>query len=729
MTRLEGTVERIVFRAPDGAFAVVRIKVSTRDQPATAIGPLADAIEGESVALDGEWERHPTHGEQFRASRAVVQVPRTAEGVQRYLEGLDGIGPALADRLVRSFGVDAIDVLEKEPWRAAQVKGVGKRRAERAAAHAAGRRQEREVMIFLQGLGVSLAWANRIHKRYGADAVRMVQDNPYRLAREVPGIGFQTADRIARAAGIGPGDSRRIEGGVVHVLSTLVDEGNVYAPPQELEARACAMLEVEAAAVREAALALAREGALVVEEGALYLPRLHRAEVELGERIHELLGAVSPAPALRAPELARLSDGQRRALEDTREAAIAVITGGPGTGKTTVTRALVASWEAARRRVLLAAPTGRAAKRLAEATGRPAQTVHRLLEWGRPALTGPSAPPSFGGGPAGTRGGLRGPFARDRSNPLVVDLLVVDEASMLDLPLARALFDAVPPGAHVVLVGDVDQLPPVGAGQVLADVIASGVVPVARLREVFRQAEGSGIVDNAYRILSGELPVGAGRGDKGDFYVVSVDDPEQARERVVRLCRERIPEAFGLDPVRDVQVLTPMHRGIAGTDELNRALQAALNPGTGGAEQGGRTFRAGDKVMQVKNDYDRDVFNGDLGRVLSAGVVDGEAHVEVDFDGKRARYVDDELDQLELAYAVSVHKSQGSEYPAVVLTMLPQHFVLLRRNLFYTAVTRGRKLVVVVAAPRALKRAVEDAHVEPRHTRLAARLRDKLRGQ
>jgi exodeoxyribonuclease V alpha subunit len=560
-------------------------------------------------------------------------------------------------------------------------------------------------MIFLQGLGVSLAYASRIQKRYGAEAVRIVSDNPYRLARDVQGIGFATADRIARGMGIGLQDPRRIQGGVVHALQMLVDDGHVFAPRPELEARASEMLGGGDAA--GAVGALVGEGALLLDGDDVYLPWLHRAEVELAGRLQLLLAQPVVAPKLRDADLVKLSDGQKRALAELGRATVAVLTGGPGTGKTTVTRALVQSWEAAKRRVLLAAPTGRAAKRLADATGRPALTVHRLLEWGRV--------------PEG--GKRKGPFGRDREHPLKCDLLIVDEASMLDLPLARGLFDAVPPGAHVVLVGDVDQLPPVGAGQVLADVIASRAVPVARLTEVFRQAEGSGIVENAYRILRGEPPVGASRDEKGDFYVVPADDPERARDLVLRMCKERIPDAFGFDPVRDVQVLTPMHRGAAGTEELNKLLQAALNPRSDGVRHRERRFAVGDKVMQVRNDYDRDVFNGDVGRVVLADDEDGSALVTVDFDGKRAVYTDDELDELELAYAISVHKSQGSEYPVVVLTLLMQHYMLLRRNLFYTAVTRGKKLVIVVGDARAIRRAVEDTHVEPRHSRLGERMR------
>jgi exodeoxyribonuclease V alpha subunit len=705
---LEGVVARVVFQAPDGAFAVVRLTVEGRAQPVTIIGPLADTTPGETLKLEGVWEKHAVHGEQFRASRAVVEVPRTADGVARYLEGLKGIGPELAKRLVAQFGTEAVEVIEKEPWRAAQVKGMGKRRAERAGLHAASRRQEREVMIFLQGLGVSLAYASRIQRTYGDQAIAKVRENPYRLARDVPGIGFYTADRIARGMGVDPGSPLRIEAGVRHTLEQLADEGHVFAPREELERRAAEALEVEPERTHRAIEELQRDGGLVVEGDEVYLPWLHRAELELADRVALLLRADrAPAPAV-SDEAARLSDGQRRAIEAAGRTAVAVITGGPGTGKTTVTRALVAGWEAARRRVLLAAPTGRAAKRLSEATGRPAQTVHRLLEWGRPTREG---------------GRRATPFGRDATHPLETDLLVVDEASMLDLPLARGLFAAVPPGATVVLVGDVDQLPSVGPGQVLGDLIASGAVSVARLTEVFRQAEGSGIVENAYRILGGEPPIGAPAGKKdADFYVIQADEAERARELVVRLCKERIPEAFGFDPVRELQVLTPMHRGPAGTEELNRALQAALNPDGESITDAGRTLRAGDKVMQIRNDYDRDVFNGDLGRIVSAQLVDDEPRVEVDFDGRRVTYESEAIGELELAYAVSVHKSQGSEYPAVVLPLVMAHYLMLRRNLLYTAVTRGKRLVVLVGSDRAIRRAVEDAQVERRHTGLRKRL-------
>lgn len=708
---LEGSVLRVVFTAPDGSFAVLRLAVAGREEPVSVVGPLAESTAGELLKLEGTWERHPTHGDQFRATRAVVEIPRTEGGVARYLEALKGIGPMLAERLVAAFGTEAIEVVEKEPWRAAQVKGVGKRRAERAARDALARRQEREVMVFLQGLGVSLAYAARIRKAYGDEAVARVRDNPYRLARDVPGIGFIVADRIAQGMGIGRDSPLRIQAGVLHVLESLTDDGHVYFPASELAARAAEALQIDVARAEEAVKELARDGGAIIEGDAVYPPRLHRAEVDLARRIRELLDAERPRP----PPIVgagKLSDGQKRAIASCGEAGVVVITGGPGTGKTTVVRALVQTWEKAGRRVMLAAPTGRAAKRLSEATGRTAQTVHRLLEWGKP--------PKKGEGRARV-----GPFGRGGDNPLPADLLVVDEASMLDVQLARGLVAAVRTGATLVLVGDVDQLPSVGPGQVLRDIIDSGRVPVARLTEVFRQAEGSGIVENAYRILAGELPIGS-KDPTGDFFVVAAEEPERARDVVVKLCKERIPSAFGLHPLRDVQVLSPMHRGAAGTEGLNRALQEALNPAGSAVEVGGaaaRSLRVGDKVMQVRNDYERDVFNGDVGVIAGARRDDDdEPIVEVDFDGRRVRYEADALGELELAYAVSVHKSQGSEYPAVVIPLLMQHYLLLQRNLLYTAVTRGKRLVVLVGAERAIRRAVGEAEAAGRHTGLRARL-------
>lgn len=702
--RLTGSVVRLVYSAPGGEFAVLRLSVPGRQEPVLAVGRLGEAMPGETLALEGSWEQHPAHGEQFRATAAVAEVPRTREGVVRYLVGLRGIGETLAERLVRAFGTQAIEVLESDVGRAARVKGVGRRRAEQAHKNALGRRHEREVMVFLQGHGISPAYAARIRKVYGDQAIARVRDNPYRLARDVPGIGFHSADRIARTLGIEPSSPRRIEAGVHEALEHFADEGHVYAPRPELIDRAAGLLEVDPAAVQPALDELVSTNAVVAEEQAIYLPRLHRAESATARQVAALLAAPRrPSPALRA---GNLSEGQQRAVELATSAGVGVITGGPGTGKTTVVRALVATWKAAQRRVLLAAPTGRAAKRLQDAAAHPAQTVHRLLEWGR------------------GRGGEPRSFGRGRDRPLECDLLVIDEASMLDIALARVLVEAVPLGATLLLVGDVDQLPSVAPGQVLGDLIASGAVPVGRLSEIFRQAEGSTIVENAYRILRGQMPLEPEAGaERQDFYFVPAEQPERARDLVVRMCRERIPHAFGLDPMREVQVLSPMHRGEAGTEGLNRALQAALNPDGAPIEAGTRGFRVGDKVMQVKNDYDRDVFNGDVGVVARMVTAETGSSVEVDFDGRPVRYPVEALDQLELAYAISVHKSQGSEYPAVLVPLLMQHYVLLERKLLYTAVTRGKRLVVLLGSRRAIRRAVEQAPSTGRHTGLAARLR------
>ena len=716
---VEGLVRRVVYRAADGIFAVVRLEVAERELPVTVVGALGELRDGENVVVTGRWEKHAAHGEQLRATRAVAALPRTEAGVQRYLEGLPGLGAALAERLVHTFGVTAIEVLESEAWRAAQVKGVGKARAERASRAAVERKREREVMVFLQGLGVSRAYAARIRKAYGDDAIARVRDNPYRLARDVDGIGFLVADRIARGMGVEACAPERREAALLHALQVFADEGHVRMDRRPLFARVEGLLADEFQAVDEEAstralVRLALEGAIVREGESTYLARLHKAEVGLASRILALRDAERrTAPAI--GDGVKLSAAQRAALVSLGHAGVAVLTGGPGTGKTTVTRALVHAWEAQGRRVQLAAPTGRAARRLSEATEREALTLHRLLEWGR--------------------GSGRGGFQRDSANPLEADLVVVDEASMIDLVLARALVDACPLGCTLVWVGDVDQLPSVGPGQVLADLITSGAVPVARLAEVFRQAEGSGIVDAAYRVLAGEVPVSrpAPEGGTSDFYVIEVECAEEAEDRVLRLVRERIPRAFKLDPLRDVQVLAPMHRGAAGTARLNAALGKALSGTRDPLELGGRdredrprALHVGDKVMQIRNDYDRDVFNGDIGFVAGP-LRDADGDVTglvVDFDGRKVEYDGESSSALELAYAVSIHKSQGSEYPAVVVTLVAGHHLMLRRNLLYTAITRARSLVVLVVEPRALRRAVENEGDGERGSGLRGRLSD-----
>jgi exodeoxyribonuclease V alpha subunit len=771
--QVEGVVRRVVFAAPDGEFAVLQLDVTGKPAPVTAVGTLGGIGEGETVRIQGVWEQHPQYGRRLRAELALPVSPRTLVGLTRYLATLSGLGPELARRIVDKLGLDALELLEQETFRIAEIKGVGRRRAQRALADARTRREEREVMVFLQGLGVSATYATRIRKRYGAAAISKVKESPYALARDVSGIGFHIADRIARAVGIDPLSRERCAAGLRHVLQLASEAGHCYLPPAELLNRAGQLLRIEESesepapavsvpapapelalpapavpTVREippelleaALLDLLMVSEIHREGDAVYLRRMFEAEQELARLVERLV----KARRRKVPKLdlsggpLKLAPGQATALHKVEDTAVSIITGGPGTGKTTIIRALVQAFESAGLRIKLVAPTGRAAKRLSEATGHGASTVHRLL-YLKP-----------------------GEDQASRDLELAADLLVCDEASMLDLMLSVSLLTAVQPGTTVVFVGDVDQLPSVGPGRVLGDLIDSGRVPYTRLTDIFRQAEGSGIVDNAHRIRQGQLPLAGPRSPAGpaspggpgspgkpgnpgtpgnkdgadlrDFYLIEASEPLQARDLIVRLVSERIPQRFGLDPVADVQVLTPMHRGEVGTEELNKALQAVLNPraATEPSREDGAFLRAknrvytlGDKVMQVKNDYERDVWNGDVGRVVAVDPEEGTLTVRFD-DDREARYDTEALEQLELAYAVSVHKSQGSEYQAVVVPLMLQHYPLLRRNLLYTAVTRGKKLVVLVANSRALRRAVSEVGDLQRYTRLGLRLRDIL---
>ncbi|HEY6033309.1 MAG TPA: ATP-dependent RecD-like DNA helicase [Kofleriaceae bacterium] len=718
---IDGTVERVAFHNPDSTYTVA--KVTTKEGEVTVVGKLMGIDEGMPLRLTGKWETDKKWGRQFKVAEYELLTPKTKAGIEKFLgsKAFAGIGPSLAKRIVEKFGTDTLDVIEKTPNRLTEVIGIGGARAKTIAKVFADQRDVQEVMVFLYGVGVSGAFAARIVKRYGKDAVRVVKQNPYRLAHEVWGIGFRTADSIAEKLGIARDAPERLEAGLLHALETSVEDGNVHFPDEELMARAAELLGIAVDQLPPRLAGLEASGLIVREvlgdRGACSaLPDYHDAEVACADKLAQIiesharplaLDIMAAVHAFEALTSIELAEQQRRAVEAALRDSCTVITGGPGVGKTTIVKAIVHIARAGRRKVALAAPTGRAAKRLAEATGVEAMTIHRLLEY----------QPHEGG------------FQKNAEDPLDADLLVIDEASMVDIMLLRAVTAALRVGAQLVLVGDVDQLPSVGAGAVLHDVIHSDAATVIRLTEIFRQAAQSKIVISAHKINHGEMPELAPPGEgTSDFYFINREDPEAARNTIVELVAERIPARFGLDAVTQIQVLTPMHRGELGTHVVNRALQERLNPPNGEQElvRGDRAFRRHDKVMQLKNDYDRNVFNGDIGVIES---VDPQAGViRVDFDGKVVTYERSELDQLIHAYAVSVHKSQGSEYPAVVIPIVTQHFMMLQRSLLYTAVTRGKKLVVLVGTRRAVELAVRNADARTRYTWLAERIRARVAG-
>jgi len=717
----EGTLERIVFAGANGEFTVVRLKVEGQAEPVTAVGTLLGLPVGARLRTTGYFENNPRFGKQFRIVSYSELSPQTLDGIKRYLGAglIKGIGPEFATRIVARFGDKTLEILDARPERIREVPGIGHTRALAIKKAWAAQRGQREVMVFLQGYGVSPALAARIYKRYGAAAIERVRENPYRLAFDVWGIGFLSADRLAASLGIGKETDMRIEAGVRHGLEEAGSQGHVYLPRERLAQDASVRLEVDLTLVEPAIDRLARRGEIAIEHTdgvdagvAVYETGLLRAERAAAEGLGRILHAkckvlpVEPEQAIaRYEKEANISLAPRQA-EAIRRALVEpllVITGGPGVGKTTIVRGIVSTFLRCNLRVALAAPTGRAAKRLQEATGQPAATLHRLLEW-RPA---------------------EGMFGRNRDRPLEADLLVVDESSMVDIRLCADLVAAVADGTRLLLVGDQDQLPSVGPGMVLRDTIASGAVPVVRLDEIFRQAAQSLIVTNAHRIHAGELPEidvapsAAPLKDTRDFFFLEKDDPALAAQTIRDLVVTRLPGYYGFSPF-DIQVLTPMHKGDLGAMNLNQLLQEALTAGAEQLQSGSRVFRVGDRVMQLRNNYDKDVFNGDVGRVARVAREPGE--LVVTFDEREVPYASDELDELALAYAATVHKSQGSEYAAVVIPIHTQHFVMLQRSLLYTAVTRGKKLVVLVGTRKALGIAVRNAEVAQRCTRLKDRL-------
>ena len=712
---LSGAIERVTFHSPESGFCVLRIKVRGERELITVTGSAASVTPGEYLEAAGWWVNDRQHGLQFKAADLRIIPPRTLDGIERYLGSgmVKGIGPHFAKKLVRAFGEQVFDVIQDNPQRLLELDGIGPKRQKRVTEAWAEQKVIREIMVFLQSHGVGTARAVRIYKTYGEQAVEQVRENPYRLALDIHGIGFKTADTIAGRLGI-PRDSLiRAQAGVRHVLQEIAGEGHCAAWQESLIEQSVALLEIPTPIVEEAIQIELAEERLVAEpiedRPALFLTPLQRAEVGIARGLERLQlgpppwGAIDTAKALPWVETQTglaLSESQRTAIAAAVSGKVTIITGGPGVGKTTVVNSILRILAAKGVEVLLCAPTGRAAKRLSESTGREAKTIHRLLEFD-PQIMG---------------------FKRDQYSPLETELLVVDEVSMVDVALMNQLLRAVPTQAGVLLVGDVDQLPSVGPGAVLADLIGSGAVPTARLTEIFRQAAASRIVVNAHRINAGQMPESP-KGDQADsdFYLIRCDTPEDIHDRLMRVVTERIPRRFGLDPVRDVQVLTPMNRGGLGSRALNVALQGALNPDAQPRiERFGWTYAPGDKVIQLVNDYDKEVFNGDIGRIRSIDTEEGLLTIE--FDGRPVVYETGELDAVALAYATSVHKAQGSEYPAVVIPLATQHYSLLQRNLLYTAVTRGKRLVVLIAQPRALAMAIRQAGASQRLTKLRQRL-------
>ncbi len=714
LDRLSGLVERVTFHNAQNGFCVLRLKVKGERELITLVGHAPAVSPGEYASASGTWVTDREHGRQFRAVFVKISPPTTLAGIERYLGSgmVKGIGPIYAGKLVKAFGLSVFEVIEQSPQRLRDIAGIGEIRARKITTGWADQKVIRDIMVFLHAHGVSTSRAVRIFKTYGPDAIDIVRENPYRLARDIRGIGFLSADTIAQKIGIASDSPLRAQAGISYALTEASAQGHCGLPYAELVPLAVKLLDIRESVI-ETAIAREVDDAVLLPDTVdgqpcVFLAPLYHAEQSIAAHVRRLRSGVTTLPAFDAekaiPWVERklaieLAESQKAAVRLALTSKLLVVTGGPGVGKTTLVKSILTIMAAKGVKPLQCAPTGRAAKRLAESTGLEARTIHRLLE------VNP----------------INGQFKRNENHPLDCDLLVADECSMIDVPLANQLLKAVATQTAVILVGDVDQLPSVGPGQFLADLIESGAVPVIRLTEVFRQAASSRIVRCAHQINQGSFPSLPAKGEASDFYLVAAEAPEEIAQTVVDLVQTRLPRKFNIDPIRDIQVLCPMNRGITGARGINQALQAALNPpGEHSVDKFGYNFSVGDKVMQIENNYDRDVYNGDIG--LVTGIDLDEEELAVAFDGQVVRYPFGELDELVLCYATTIHKSQGSEYPVVVIPISTQHYMMLRRNLIYTGITRGKTLVVLVGQKKALAMAVKGKQVQRRWSKLKERL-------